>query len=63
MLEVAGPGWRLIRCADCAGEPVPAAIDDPLRTRPVIGAQLAVRIEQIRGFARDWKHAQAGEGA
>ena len=61
MLEISTPAWTVVRCPDCAGEPVPDVIHGDPRTAPLMGAKLAVRLEQIRGLARDWKHDQAGD--
>ena len=58
LFELSGPGWRKVRCAACAGEPVPDVISDSGQVYQV--AQFAERIEAMRA-GRDWKHAQAGE--
>jgi len=58
------PGWTAVRCADCAGEPVPASLDhDTHAPTPVatIGPRFAERLSAVRSLAQDFKHAQAGD--
>jgi hypothetical protein len=56
-----GHGWRKIRCAACAGEPVPADLP-PLG--PVVRAVAMTPIEPplaVASLARDWKLAASAE--
>jgi len=60
-LVIAGPGWKKLRCADCAGEPVPADIDGQRTVTTTIGPRFAERLAGVRALAQDFKHAQAGD--
>ena len=60
LLEIRAPGWAKVRCATCAGEPVPASIDD-VPAAQTSRVHFAERIASIRGLAKDFKHAQAGD--
>lgn len=60
-LVIEGPGWRKVRCAACAGEPVPADIDDQPLAQPTIGPRFEARLSSVRAMAADYKHAQAGD--
>lgn len=61
-LVMTQPGWSVVRCADCAGEPVPAALDaDHRMPTPTIGPRFAERLSAVRAMAQDFKHAQAGD--
>ena len=61
LLEISAPGWCKVRCEACAGEPVPASIEDLPTDARTIGPRFAERIASISGLAKDWKHSQAGE--
>lgn len=55
VFAIAGPGWKKLRCTGCAGESVPASIQEqsaPLRFPSA---------RQLATLARDWKHKQAGD--
>lgn len=60
-LELAGPGWRKLRCVACAGEPAPADVAVQPTTASVIRGQFGQSIASVRGLAKDWKHAQGGD--
>lgn len=62
-LVLTQPGWTAIRCAACAGEPVPTALDTDAQATsvPTIGPRVAARIATVRALAQDFKHAQAGD--
>lgn len=61
LLEISAPGWAKVRCEACAGEPVPASIDDQPTAARTIGPRFAERLDSIKSIGRDWKHAQSGE--
>lgn len=60
-LELAGPGWRVLRCALCAGEAVPEDIAEQPSQAAVIRGQFGNTIQSVKGLAADFKHSQAGE--
>lgn len=56
VLEIAGPGWRKVRCENCAGEPKPSDIGT--------GKRLAFPksvAKPLADLAADFKLKQAGE--
>jgi hypothetical protein len=64
LLVFTGPGWRAVRCARFAGEPVGRLVDlaQPEPEAVNFGARVAAILERVRS-ERDWKHSQAGDQA
>lgn len=60
-LELAGPGWRKLRCVGCAGEPMPEAIAEQPTTAAVIRGNFGNAIQSVKGLAADFKHKQGND--
>ena len=56
---IAGHSWRKIRCAECAGEPVPENLP-LLDARPSMPMTPIGSLTPVGRIARDWKTAAVG---
>ena len=57
-IRVAAVRRTLLRCLQCAGEPVPA----DLPVAPLVQPRKSLGVQSMRTMVLDWKQRQSGEG-